>query len=114
MSYLLNSTQIKAPNGFREEIIEQSVQQQTISGEIKKQITSRQKRYVLRYENISRDDFNTIKAIWDLKSPVTFKSTETNNAIPETSVHVEIKEIEYRARGNEYRPTFTLVLTEVG
>lgn len=113
MAYLLDSTTIKSPNSFKREQIEIGVEHTSIDGETRKSITKRKERFILTYENLTQSDASTIISIWNQEETVDFESTETNNTISATSVHVDIKNRDYRHRGTSYLESFDLILTEV-
>lgn len=113
MSFILNSTTIKSPNTFQREQLEIGVEHVSISGETRKSITKRKERFILGYRNITQTDAQTIRDIWDLETTVDFESTETNNTIAATSVHVDIKSRDYLTKGESYLESFDLILTEV-
>lgn len=117
MSYILDSTTIKAPHDIAESNNTQMAQQRTLKGTIGRDYFGDNKRtWEFRYNVITKTDFDTIKAIYDDYltdgTPKTFQSTETNYTIAQTTVHVDIPKRDFPYRGDGYISSFVLILTE--
>lgn len=113
MAFLLNSQTLARPQSVTDEPVEVAITHTTISGTAKRDISARKKRYILRYENISKSDADTILAIYNLKAVVKFEMTETNLTVSERDVLVDLSIRDYGVPGTSYLSNFNLILTEV-
>lgn len=118
MSYVLNSTSIKAPTSVSESNSSQFAQIRTLNGQVNRDYFGDNKRvWSLSYSNTKKDAYDTIKTLYDTylstDTPLTWEVTETNYTIAETEVHVDLQERGFRVSGSSYISEFTLVLTEV-
>lgn len=111
MAYILDGTTLRNPQELEIEELETGVAHETIDGKLKKSVTNRRRRFVLRYQNLTRTQENTILNIWNQQDTVTFESTETNLTVASTTVHVEVFRRAFN-RGSEYRSDLSLILTE--
>lgn len=112
MSYLLGSITLPRPAGFQKEVIETAQKIMTLAGATKKDYTNRKYRYVLEFKYLTQAEVSQILSEYDLQVTRNFSSTETNNTIASTPVHIEIERREYNTPGNEYREDITLYLEE--
>lgn len=117
MSYVLDSTTIKSPQKLEEENTTQTVQHRTLDGSVSRdQFGNNKRRWILRYRNTQKADYDTIKTIYDsylsTGTVVTWESTETNYTIAETNVHVDLLERDFSVGGESYISSFDLILTE--
>jgi hypothetical protein len=117
MSYLLDSTTIKRPQGMQEDNNTQTAQNRTLSGAIARdQFGSNKRVWTLRYANITKADFDIINTIYQsyLSTGTTkaWQVTETNYSISLTSVHINLDTRGFSVGGDQYISEFTLILTE--
>jgi len=113
MSYILNGTTIARPTRINLEPVEVSSQNITINGTHKQDITARKTRYVLVFNNLTKAESDVIVNIYNLKSIVTFQSTEANLPISSRDVLVDLTARQYGVPGTDYLNSFNLILTEV-
>lgn len=118
MAYILDSQEIRAPLSISEKNSTQVAVHRTLSGSIRRDYFGANKRsWELEYVNVTKSDFDVIKAIYDsyLNSGAakTWQVTETNYTISLTSVHVDLLVRDFNVRGTSYISDFSLVLTEV-
>lgn len=117
MSYLLNSTTIKAPNSMSVENSSQYAQQRTLQGDISRDYFGDNKRvWTLEYTNKQKTDFDTINNIYQTYlstgTAVTWEVTETNYTVSQTTVHINLDERGFSVGGSDYISDFVLILTE--
>lgn len=117
MSYLLDSTTIRAPHTFTESNSTQMAQHRTLDGSVSRDYLGDNKRvWVLDYNNTNKTDYDVIKAIYDSyltnATAKTWQVTETNYTIAQTSVHIDLVQRGFNIRGTDYLSDFSLVLTE--
>lgn len=117
MAYILDGTTIKAPQEIQETNSTQMAQHRTLNGTISRDYYGNNKRmWVLKYRNIKKTDYDTLKTIYDsyllLGAAKTWSVTETNYTISSTSVHVDLLERGFTVRGTSYISDVDLILTE--
>lgn len=117
MSYLLDSTQIKAPQSIKESNSTQLAQNRTLDGSFHRDYFGDNKRsWQLQYINTKKADYDTIKTKYDAylndNTAKAWEVTETNYTIAATTVHIDLIERGFSVRGTSYISDFTLVLTE--
>lgn len=117
MSYTLGGSTIRAPKSIDEGNQTQYAQQKTLSGSVGRDYFGSNKRvWVLRYENCSKTDFDTINTVYQtyLTSGTVqaFVSDETNYTIASTSVHIDLNKRSFSMPGSDYISDFDLILTE--
>jgi hypothetical protein len=117
VSYLLASTEIRRPNNLEEGNSTQFAQNRTLSGAVTRDYFGSNKRgWIFDYVNVSKADYDTIKAIYDsyLASGTaqTFSSTEANYPVTATTVHVDLARRRFSVGGTDYISDFSLILTE--
>jgi len=117
MAYLLNGSTIRAPQSLSESNSTQYAQNRTLDGAINRDYFGSNKRvWALRYQNVKKTDYDTIKTIYDsylsTGSTKTWQVTETNYTISQTNVHIDLVERGFGVQGDSYISDFDLVLTE--
>lgn len=117
MSYVLDSTTIKAPQEFSETNNTQVAQNRTLDGSINRDYFGSNKRiWVLNYKNAKKTDYDTIKTIYtsylSTAAAKTWQVTETNYPVSATTVHVDLLERGFSVRGSSYISDFDLILVE--
>lgn len=117
MSYLLAGTTIPGPNQMGETNSTQVAQQRTLGGSVNRDhFGSNKRKWVLKYRNKLKADYDTLKTIYDsylsTTDVKTWQVTETNYTIAETNVHVDLVEREFNVGGENYISGFDLILTE--
>jgi hypothetical protein len=117
MAYLLAGTSIRSPAQLKETNSTQMAQQRVLSGAISRDYFGSNKRvWVLDYTNTKKADYDTINTIYlSYLSTATAQSwqiTETNYAVSATTVHVDLQERGFSAKGTDYISDFSLILTE--
>lgn len=117
MSYLLDSTEIRAPLELEEVNSTQYAEHRVLSGNVARDYFGDNKRvWVLRYENTKKVDYDEIKTIYDdyLTDAVakTWEITETNYDVNQTQVHIDLITRSFTVRGTDYLSDFDLVLKE--
>ena len=118
MSFTLDSVDIKNPNEITESNSTQVAQIRTLSGSIARDYFGSNKRvWELNYKNAQKADYDAIKTIYDsylaTNTAKTWKSTEANYPITQTTVHVDLQSRGFSVLGTDYLTDFTLILTEV-
>ena len=117
MSYTLDGTDIRRPHGMSESNSTQFAQVRTLDGSINRDFFGSNKRvWKLEYNNTKKDDYDTIKAIHtsylNTNTAKTWQISETNYAVAEVYVHVDLQERGFSYSGTDYLSDFTLILTE--
>lgn len=117
MAYLLSATEIRRPTTLNEEKMPLVAQQRTLSGAIGRDyFGSSKKRWVLKYTNTNKADYDTINTIYttylSTVTPVSWQVTETNYTIAATTVHMDLNVREFSVGGSDYISDFELILTE--
>lgn len=117
MSYVLDSTDIRAPHDFEEHNKTLYAQNRTLDGAVNRDYFGDNKRvWILEYENTKKADYDEIKTIYDsylsTGTAKTWAVTETNYTVSSTTVHIDLQERGFSVRGTSYISDFTLVLTE--
>jgi hypothetical protein len=117
MSYTLDGTTLRSPQEIEETNSTQYAQQRTLDGSINRDyFGSNKKRWVLRYHNTKKADFDTINTIYAayLATGTTkaFASSETNYTISSTNCHIDLTQRGFRYSGIDYLSDFDLILTE--
>lgn len=117
MAYLLNSTTIRAPLSMAERNSTQLAQHRTLNGSIRRDyIGSNKRMWILSYENVKKEDFDTINTIYQsyltTGSTKSWQVTETNYTVSSVNVHVDLLVREFTVRGSSYISDFDLILTE--
>ena len=117
MPYILAGSTIRAPHEISESNSTQVAQNRTLSGSVTRDYFGSNKRvWMLEYRNVQLADYTTLKAIYDsyLANAVakTWEITETNYTVAQTNVHLDLREREFRVRGQDYLSDYTLILTE--
>lgn len=115
--YILDGSTIRSPMEMTEENTTQTVQHRTLDGTVSRdQFGDNKRRWILQYRNVTKADYDTIKAIYDsylsTGTVKTFQSTETNYTVASTNVHVDLLEREFSVGGTSYISDFDLILTE--
>lgn len=114
--YILGGTNIKRPTDIVESNSTIYVQQRTLDGQFNRDFFGDNKRvWVLSYDYLTKDDYDTIKAIHtthlSTSSGVSFSINDTNYTVSAT-VLVDINEREFVMRGESYITSIDLILTE--
>lgn len=117
MSYILAGTTIKAPQKMAVANSTQHAQQRTLAGTVNRDFFGANKRtWTMSYSNMTQTDYSTINSIYQTYlstgSTQTFQSTETNNTITSTNVHIDLVQRDFSTQGLDYISDFTLTLTE--
>lgn len=117
MSYVLSGVSIKRPQKIDASNSTQFAQNRVMNGSVARDLFGSNKRvWILEYRNVQPTDYDTIKAVHDnyLSNgvEVSWESTETNNTISETFVHVDIPERRFDVGGETYLSNFSVILTE--
>lgn len=117
MSYILDSTTIRAPYTMTEKNSTQMAVQRTLSGAINRDFFGSNKRvWELVYNTTNVTDFAVIKAIYDAYIATgvtkTWQVTEANYTVSSTLVHVDLLQRDFNIRGSSYISEFTITLTE--
>lgn len=117
MSYILDSTTIRAPHSIEESNSTQAAQVRTLNGSINRDYFGSNKRvWKLDYRNTKKVDYDEIKTIYDsylsTNTAKTWESTETNYTISSTSVHIDLQVRNFTWSGSDYISDFVVVLTE--
>lgn len=117
MSYVLNSVSIRAPHRMNVGNSTQFAQVRTLDGSINRDFFGSNKRvWKLEYNNTKKADFDTINAIYLAyladNTAKTWEITETNYAVSETNVHIDIQERGFSYSGTDYLSDFTVTLIE--
>lgn len=117
MAYLLDGSTIRSPMQMTEQNSTQAAQHRVLSGSVTRDYFGSNKRvWELNYRNVLKADYDTIKTIYDsYLSTGTAKSwqvTETNYTVSSTTVHVDLRERDFKVGGENYISNFDLVLTE--
>lgn len=117
MAYVLDATNIKAPQEFSVRNSTQMAQHRTLDGAISRDYFGSNKRvWILQYRNTKKTDFDTIDGIYQsyLSTNIakSWEVTETNYSVSATTVHVDLLEREFSIRGTSYISDFDLILTE--
>lgn len=117
MSYLLDSSTIKAPTTMNEGNDTQVAENRALSGAKNRDYFGSNKRvWVLNYRNTKKADYDTIKTIYDSHLSTgdtkTWQVTETNYTIAETNVHIDLRQRSFSVGGEDYISDFDLILTE--
>lgn len=113
MTWLLNGTSIKKPVSFRRQQVEVSKDNQTLSGETKRDFVRQKEIFIVGLKMLTQTEVNQIIGIYNLMTPVTFVVDEGNLQIPSKSVWVKITDRNYPAKGTDYREDITLTLEEL-
>lgn len=113
MGYLLDGTTLPKPVRMERIPREISSQNQTLDGQVKKDIITQKEDYRLYYSMLSQTDVLTITTIYDKQEAVTFSVSDGDLTISEIDVFVNIESRQYNTKGTEYREDLVLVLTEV-
>lgn len=118
MAWILNGTNIRAPQQFSETNDKQTAQNRTLDGTVNRDHFGSKKRvWTLEYESAKTTDYNTINTLYNTylsnSVPLTWEVTETNYSFTVVDVHVDLRERGFYIRGTDYLSDFTLVLTEV-
>lgn len=117
MSYILSGSNIRAPQSFEETNSTQVAENRTLSGSVTRDFFGSNKRvWVLEYNNTKKADYDTINTIYQsylsTGATKTWEVTETNYAISQTNVHVDLLVREFGVKGTDYISDFTLILKE--
>lgn len=117
MAYILDGTNIKAPQDMVEENDTQTVENRVLSGSrARDQFGSNKRRWILKYENIQKADYDTIntkyQAYLSTGTVLSWQVTETNYTVAATTVHVDLLERGFEVGGSSYLSSFTVTLTE--
>lgn len=117
MSFVLDSTTLRAPHKLNELNSTQVAQNRALSGDITRDYFGSNKRiWKLEYNNTKKVDYDTIRTIYNAylanANAVTWEVTEANYAVSETNVHVDLQERGFSYSGTDYLSDFTLILTE--
>lgn len=115
--YILDSTTIRSPITMNETNSTQIAEVRALDGSISRDLFGTNKRtWTLEYRNTKKSDYDTIKTIHTsyltTGNTKTWQVTETNYAVSETSVHVDLQVREFETGGEDYISNFVLVLTE--
>ncbi len=111
MSYLLGASTLPNPKEFFREFIEASSENVSLEGRTTKDIFNRKERFFLKFQHITPAQVSSILSEYNAKTTKNFESTETNNVIAATPVHISFQPRDFM-KGVTYRSSFTLVLTE--
>ncbi len=117
MSYILDSTTIRAPHEFSEGNSTQVAVQRALSGSINRDYFGSNKRvWSLSYRNVKKSDYDVINTIYQsylsTGNTKTWQITETNYTVSQTNVHVDLESRSFSVRGSSYISDFDLILTE--
>ncbi len=110
--YYLGDQTLPTPLEFTRTIIENSKENLLLSGRSARRIVNRKERFVLKFQHLTTTQVNQILSEYNLNMTRPFWVDEENFDIPETQVHIEIGNREYRTVGT-YREELTLILSEV-
>ncbi len=113
MAWILGSTTLPDPRGFRRRFAEKSTYHEMINGTSKKDISNRKERFELLFTRLSQATVAGILAEYELKKALSFSVTDGSLSIAATNVHVDVSGRDYNTKGSEFREDITLVLTEV-
>lgn len=113
MAYLINNTDITRPQGFDIELVEDSATQVSLVGRVTKDIFDTRNVYILRYEYLTKAQYDQFATLYNLRTPVTFEVTETNAPVSAVDVHMELSNRVFRKSGADYRVDVTVKLIEV-
>jgi len=113
MAYILGTTTLPNPKGFRRDFIETGQENLTMEGKTTKKVENRKERFILVFQNLTQAQVNNILSEFELKEVRSFQVTETNLTIGPTDVLIDIRTRKYPLTGKEYREDMNLILTEV-
>lgn len=113
MSWILGSTTLPDPRGFKRRHIEKSTYHEMINGASKRDISSRKEQFVLAFTRITQETVASILAEYQLFQSLPFSVEDGELSIAETQVHVDVNGRDYNTKGSEFREDFELILTEV-
>ncbi len=113
MGWLLGSTTLPDPRGFKRKFVEKSTYHEMINGASKKDISNRKERFELYFTRLSQAIVASILAEYELRQALSFSVADGDLSIAATDVHVDVSGRDYNTKGSEFREDITLVLTEV-
>lgn len=113
MAFILGTTTLPNPVGFRREYIETAQENMTLQGKNTKRWVNRKERFILTWELLTQTEINTILAEYELDEVRDFEVTEDGLTISATPVLVDRTAREYLKTGPEYREKLSLILIEV-
>lgn len=120
MSWILDGSSIRKPNGMNETNNTQMAENKTLGGNVNRDYFGNNKNvFTLSYQNVNYADWLVINNIYQsfltLKTAKTWQITDTNyNGAAATSrnVHVDLLTRDFKVAGSTYLSDFTLILTE--
>ena len=113
MAWILGTTTLPSPRGFKRRFVEKSTYHEMINGTSKKDISNRKERFELTFTRLTQAVIAGILAEFELKQALPFEVSDGDLSIASTLVHVDISGRDYNTKGSEFREDVTLSLTEV-
>lgn len=113
MGWILGTTTLPRPRGFKRRVAEKSTYHEMINGASKKDITNRKEIFTLTYTRLSQATVASILAEYALMQALPFEVSDGDLSIASTEVHIDVSGRDYNTKGSEYREDITLQLTEV-
>lgn len=117
MAYVLSSTTIRRPVNINESDSTLVTEHKALDASVSRDYFGSNKRmWTLDYQNVNVDDYESINTIYqDYVSnsiPKSWQSTEPNNIIDITTVHVDLIQRDFTIHGYTMLSDFSLILTE--
>jgi len=113
MSYILNQLTLPQPKKFKRDFIEMSQSNLTITGRTTRRVSHRKEIFTLTFSNLAQTEIDSILALYQLNSILTFESTEANLTIAQTDVLFDLSPRSYPNTAREWRENINIILTEV-
>lgn len=112
MAWILGSTTLPTPQGFKREPILIMSEVNTLSGKTKRDYVRTKYRYTLTFEKLTQAEVTTILNEFT-QAVKSFSVSETNLTVAAVDVLVEITDREYNTAGGDFREDFKVILIEV-
>lgn len=112
-SWVLGDTTLPNPNGFQKIPIKVYVQHEASNGRTIRQYIVKKYKYRLRYDKLTQAEVATFLALEEQFDTPTLVATDGSLNIPSTTVHMDIPEELFNAKGPEFREDIYIDLTEV-
>ncbi len=113
MSYILGGVTLPDPRGYEVKYQSKETIHDMVNGASKRDISNIKRQFILSFTRLSRANAALILGLYNQKITLFFSSTETNNPIASTEVHVFCTGQKYTTKGEEYRSDIVLTLIEV-
>lgn len=109
--FILDGLTLEKATDFQDELIVVGGYNTTMLGNVRRAIRATKHRYILRWGLLTKTQYDSLKAKFDKKVPLTFSNSDLSIS---TTVHTDLTPREFLGgTGSDYLSTVEMVLTEI-